>query len=138
MTQQTLICFDYGTKRIGVAVGQTLTRTATPLETVFVKNNKPDWDRITQLINEWQPQGLVVGDPLNMNNSRQPVTEAADRFCRQLQGRFNLPVYRADERLSSREAETRHNEKEKLDEVAAQVILESWLEQQWQQGQEKR
>lgn len=124
---QTLICFDYGTKRIGVAVGQTLTHTATPLETVTVKNNTPDWDRISQLIKQWSPQALVVGNPLSMDDSRQEMTDAADKFSRQLSGRYKLPVFRADERLSSYEAQQRLKSSYELDPMAAQIILESWL-----------
>ncbi len=62
----TLLCFDFGTKRIGVAVGQSITQTASPLKTVRNKNNKPDWNDIEQLIKEWQPDALIVGVPLNM------------------------------------------------------------------------
>ncbi|MEX2354007.1 MAG: Holliday junction resolvase RuvX, partial [Gammaproteobacteria bacterium] len=88
----TLICFDYGKKRIGVAVGQTLTGTATPLETVPVKNKVPDWDRITRIIDEWRPAALVVGRPLNMDGSGQSMTSASNRFVRQLNERFDYPV----------------------------------------------
>ena len=123
----TLLGFDFGTKRIGVAVGQTLTGTATPLEIVTVRNNRPDWNRIGALIGEWQPQALLVGDPLNMDGSRQALSKAADAFARKLHGRYRLPVLRADERLTSVEAETRQPADQPRDHVAAQVILESWL-----------
>ena len=125
--KQVLLCFDYGEKRIGVAVGQTLTGTATPLETVPVKNNKPDWERIAELIKQWSPDALVVGDPLHMDGSRQDMTEAADRFSRQLAGRYKLDVHRADERLTSHEAKQRLKDTRNLDPVAAQIMLESWL-----------
>lgn len=127
MTGQGLICFDYGEKRIGVAIGQSLTGTATPLETIPVRNGRPDWRRIAMLIERWRPAALIVGHPLNMDGSRQPVTDAADRFARQLTGRFGLPVHRADERLSTFEARDRSGRSTELDAVAAQVILESWL-----------
>ena len=130
MSGATYICFDYGEKRIGVAVGQTVTGTATPLETIRVINNKPDWEKITAIIRQWQPQGLIVGLPLGMDDSRQPVTEAADKFARQLNGRYQLPVYRADERLTTFEARDRTRRNTDLDPVAAQVILESWLREQ--------
>ena len=122
-----MLGFDFGTKRIGVAVGQTLTGTATPLEIVTVRNNRPDWNRIGALIGEWQPQALLVGDPLNMDGSRQALSKAADAFARKLHGRYRLPVLRADERLTSVEAETRQPADQPRDHVAAQVILESWL-----------
>ena len=127
MRPATLLCFDFGTKRIGVAVGQTLTDTATPLEIVPVRNNRPDWGRIGTLVAAWQPQALVVGNPLNMDGSRQPLSVRADAFARKLHGRYRLPVLRADERLSSVEAGTRARAGRPRDHVAAQVILEGWL-----------
>ncbi len=123
----TLLCFDFGTKRIGAAVGQTLTDTATPLEIIPVRNNRPDWDRIGALIAEWQPQALVVGNPLNIDGSRHPITDRADAFARKLHGRYRLPVKRADERLSTVEARSRQQNGDAVDHVAAQVILEGWL-----------
>ena len=127
MSHETLICFDYGEKRIGVAVGQTLTATATPLETIHVHNSKPDWDRIAALLHQWRPAALVVGQPLNMDGSRQLLTELAERFARQLEQRYRLPVHLADERLTTYEAKERLRDINNLDPVAAQVILESWL-----------
>lgn len=127
MRHETLICFDFGEKNIGVAVGQTITATATPLETVHVRNSKPDWNRITKLIGQWRPTALVVGLPLNMDGTRQPMTDLADEFARQLEIRYHLPVHRADERLSTIEAKHRLRDIENLDPVAAQIILESWL-----------
>jgi putative Holliday junction resolvase len=123
----TLIGFDYGKKRIGVAVGQTLTRTATPLGTVPVTNGIPDWDRISKIIQEWRPAALVVGLPLNMDGTSQAMTRESNRFVRQLSERYQYPVYRADERLSSYEAKSRLQDTRNLDPVAAQAILETWL-----------
>jgi putative Holliday junction resolvase len=123
----TLLGFDYGEVRIGVAVGQTLTGTATPLETITVSNGKPDWARIDQIIAEWQPRALVVGDPLNMNGTPQHMTVAATAFADTLARRYKLPVYRADERLSSWEAKERLKDTRNLDPIAAQAILETWL-----------
>ena len=133
MKNETLLCFDVGEKRIGTAVGQTVTGTATPLETIAVKNNKPDWDRISQLIQQWQPDKLVVGYPLQMDDNRQPMTERSERFVRQLDGRYHLPVETIDERLSSYEARQRIKSTRNVDPVAAQVILETWLENQTQE-----
>ena len=127
MSEQTYICFDYGEKRIGVAVGQTLTGTATPLETIRVINGKPDWEKITGLIRQWQPEALVVGLPVHMDDSRQAITDSAEKFSRQLEGRYLLRVFRAEERLSTYEARDRLKRNRDLDPVAAQVILESWL-----------
>lgn len=126
---KTLICFDYGNKRIGVAVGQTLTGTATPVGTVPVNKGVPDWDLITRHINEWNPDALVVGKPLNMDGSGQPITSASNQFASELDSRFNQPIYRTDERLSSYEAKSRLRDSYNLDPVAAQVILETWLDE---------
>lgn len=130
MTTETFICFDYGEKRIGVAVGQSLTETATPLETISVIRNTPEWPRVSKLINEWQPSALVVGLPLTMDDSNQPLTDSAQRFARQLEGRYHLPVHMADERLTTWEAKQRTSSDNDLDPVAAQVILEGWLREQ--------
>lgn len=127
MKINTLLCFDYGSKRIGVAVGQTLTRTASPLEIIPVHRNKPDWSLIERLINHWQPDALLVGHPLCMNGAAQDMTRLAERFSRQLEGRFHLPVLAVDERLSTYEAGRRTGQMRQVDAVAAQVILETWL-----------
>ncbi len=128
MTQEvTLICFDFGKKRIGVAVGQTLTGTASPLCTISTSRGQPDWNAITDIINAWQPSALVVGKPLNMDGTGQKMTTAANRFAKDLEERHKLPVFLADERLSSYEARWRKNSDIDLDPVAAQAILETWL-----------
>lgn len=129
MKKETLLCFDLGQKRIGIAVGQTVTGTATPLETVTVKDNKPDWTRIAQLIAEWQPDRLIVGYPLQMDDGRQPMTVMSERFVRQLDGRYHLPVDIIDERLSSYEARQRIKSTRNVDPVAAQAILETWFDE---------
>ena len=100
----TVLAFDYGDQYIGVAVGQTLTASAQALAVLHSRDGIPDWARIQHLLAEWQPCALVVGLPLTMDGHEQPVTQKAKRFGRQLEGRYNLPVYFADERLSSREA----------------------------------
>lgn len=129
----TVLGFDFGSKRIGVAVGNELTRTASPLEIVANHGGRPDWPRIGRLIEEWQPARLVVGMPLNMDNSEQEMSLAASRFSRQLTGRYQLPVVMVDERLSSREASSRlvdvnpRHSQSGLDPVAAQIILETWF-----------
>nr|VFK36712.1 MAG: putative holliday junction resolvase [Candidatus Kentron sp. SD]VFK40268.1 MAG: putative holliday junction resolvase [Candidatus Kentron sp. SD] len=130
----TLLGFDPGSKQIGVAVGQTLTETANPLRTVLVRRNAPDWKVIDQLVRAWEPDGLVVGLPLNMDGTEQAMTITAQRFRDQLAHRYRLPVYLADERLSTREARDRLVREGKLhhtedDPIAAQIILETWLSQ---------
>ncbi len=130
MTDKTLLGFDFGEKRIGVAVGQTVTRSANPLEILSSRQNRPDWLRIGQLIQQWQPSALIVGHPLTMQQQRQAMTDRCERFARQLNGRFQLPVHLVDERLSSHEAEQRLQRDDNIDAVAAQVILETWFSQQ--------
>lgn len=130
--EQTLLAFDYGKKKIGVAVGQTLTRTSTPLTTINAKRKVPDWNAINSLINQWKPDAFVVGLPLNMDGTEQEITIHAKRFANQLQGRYGIPVHTSDERLSTREAYDRliqHGLATTPDSIAAQIILEDWLRQ---------
>jgi len=140
MTQspvQTALGFDFGLKRIGAAVGQSLTRSASPLGVVAMRGGEPDWEAIAGLIREWQPGALVVGLPYNMDLSEQDMTHKARHFAAQLAERFPLPVHTVDERLSSREAEAALKEqrqqgrrritREDIDGAAACVILESWF-----------
>jgi len=131
VTARTFLGFDYGLKRIGVAVGQELTGTASALTTVAARDGKPDWPVISRLFEEWQPDAVVVGLPLNMDGSDHELSRRARRFGNQLHGRYNLPAYFIDERLSSLQAEAllrgRSHRKEDIDKLAAQVILETWL-----------
>lgn len=132
MRPRTLLGFDFGTQRIGVAVGQELTRTATPLVTLNNRDGGPDWPAISRLIEEWQPEALVVGVPLNAEGGETESSRLARRFGNRLTGRYNLPVYTADERLSSSAAEELLSaqgryQKSDIDKVAAQLILQGWL-----------
>ncbi|MDM8568724.1 Holliday junction resolvase RuvX [Thiotrichales bacterium HSG1] len=122
-----LMGFDYGSKRIGVAIGQTITATASPLTIVAVKNKQIDWAKINSLVQEWQPNELIVGLPSHDDGSDNIITIAVQRFCRQLHGRYHLPVHTIDERLSSFAAAERVSGSEPLDAVAAQIILETWF-----------
>lgn len=127
--------FDYGTERIGVAVGQTLTCTASPLVTLEAHGRDPDWSAIDRLVQEWRPVALVIGIPRNMDGSDSDMTARASRFLRQLRGRHGLPVYGVDERLTTFDAEQRLAEaglprdrgRGEIDRVAAQLILETWF-----------
>ncbi len=127
MSEQTLLGFDFGEWKIGVAVGQTRTATATALHILKSHNKKPDWESISTLIQEWQPDALVVGVPLTLYGEEQFMTIAAKRFARQLHGRYKLPVHEAEERLSTREAQNELGTDKNVDAVAAQIILEDWL-----------
>ena len=130
--------FDVGSKRIGVAVGNTLTGTARAIAVVDVRDDGPDWVMLARLIAEWRPQRLIVGEPLTLDGQSQPATRAARRFAHQARERFALPAILVDERSSSREADSRFAEQRRrgqarrseasaLDAVAAQIILERWL-----------
>jgi len=130
-SHQTFLGFDFGEKRIGIAVGQQVTRSATALTTVHARNDKPDWDTIARLIEEWKPDALVVGIPYHMDGSEQEMTRRAQRFCRQLAGRFQLPVFEAEERLSSYIVEqdaADTGKAQEIDPLAARVILQDWLQ----------
>lgn len=137
-TARTLLGFDYGKKRIGVAVGQALTATATPAETLRSHGDQPDWTGIARLIETWRPHALIVGLPLNMDGTEHELTEAARQFGRELEQRYGLPVHWIDERLTSIEAshilagaaKNARRRKTDIDKVAAQLILETWLAQQ--------
>jgi putative Holliday junction resolvase len=131
----TLLGFDFGMKRIGVAVGQTVTQSANPLGMVNAKQGMPDWVALTKFVKTWHPDALVVGIPLNMDGTEQPLTAAAQLFVERLKERFQLPVYGMDERLTSVEAKARlfseggykALQKTSVDSVAAQLILQNWL-----------
>ncbi len=125
-----------GRKRIGVAVGQSFTGSASPLTQINVDAAAQYWEKIAELIREWKPIGLVVGHPLSMDDGVSSSTKLATRFAKQLEQRFGLPVHLVDERLSTREAIERltaqgkkRYTKEQLNSTAAQVILETFLNQ---------
>jgi putative Holliday junction resolvase len=124
----TALGFDYGERRIGVAVGQSLTGTAQALVTLQVRNGQIDWPAISQLIAEWRPQQLVLGLPTHDDGQPHTNADAIARFARRLHGRFQLPVAFVDERLSSYAAsEDPDTRRVGLDAVAARLILETWL-----------
>ncbi len=124
----TLLGFDFGMRRIGVAVGQMITRTANPVAVLNARDGVPNWEHVQELIDTWNIDAIVVGIPLNMDGSKQPVTFAAQRFANKLSSRYGLPVYTVDERLTTVEAK-RHQQTE-LDSYAAKLILEQWLREQ--------
>ena len=135
MSIHLVLGFDFGEKRIGVASGQSITCSSNPITTLTSLNNKPDWTAIQLLISEWKPDALIVGLPFHLDGSKSEMTERAEKFSRQLEGRFHLPVYTHNEALSSFEAEQflqskkkQHN-KQDIDKIAAAIIVQSWLEQ---------
>jgi len=136
----TVLAFDYGLRRIGVAVGNVLTATAEPLGTVRAERGTPDWEAIAAHVNAWQPGIAVVGVPCNMDGSPGELTRPAEEFAAGLAARFGLEVVTVDERLSSREAEdalrqrrragtlARRVRREDVDMEAARVLLRQWLD----------
>lgn len=133
---QTLLGFDFGLKHIGVAVGQTLTRTAQALTSLKARQGIPDWILLDKLIATWRPAALVVGIPYNMDGSAQPLTQDAVRFADTLAARYHLTVHHMDERLSTVEARAqlfaaggyKALSKQAIDQRSAQLILQSWME----------
>lgn len=138
MANNTLIGFDFGERRIGLAVGDAETGLCSPLNTLHSKDGSIDWLAIGKLLDEWRPAALVVGVPRHMDGSDSEMTSRASRFGRQLHGRFMLPVHEADERTTSRQAEDimrdnrckgrRRSSKGDTDKIAATLILQHWLE----------
>lgn len=132
----TVLAFDFGEKRIGVAVGETVPKAAHPLTTITAEENEIKFTHIGQLIAEWRPSLLVVGLPTHMDGTPHDMTQLAKKFAQRLEGRFNLPVLMSDERLSSAEAAqslrevgvTGNKQKAMIDAVAAQSILQSYFD----------
>lgn len=132
----TVLAFDFGEKRIGVATGETLLGSAHPLTVIHAESNDDRFAAIGKLIDEWQPERLVVGLPTHADGTPHEMTRLASKFGERLVRRFNLPVSYADERLTSLDAEARLREtgrnsksaKPLLDAVAAQLILQTWFE----------
>lgn len=128
--------FDFGYKRIGVAVGQALTKSASPLNTILAKAGVPNWSEIAGLIKKWRPTGLIVGLPTRIDGQEQYTTQAARDFAQSLSERFELPTYLVDERLTTVAARTelytqggyRKIIQTQVDSIAACIILEQWLQ----------
>jgi putative Holliday junction resolvase len=131
MAGGTLIGFDFGPRKIGVAIGQSITATAAPLTTLRSRDDRPDWPGIEALIREWQPDAAVVGLPYNMDDTETAIAPLARRFARQIQGRFGLPVHLVDERLTTLAARQilgrKAASREVVDAMAAKLLLETWL-----------
>jgi putative holliday junction resolvase len=133
----TVLAFDFGMRRIGVALGNTLTRTAHPLTTIAGPAGSPRLDTIAALIDEWQPAQLVVGLPLHTDGTPHAMTTHARRFAHELEARFDRPVALVDERWTSQVAEQALREagrggragRTRRDETAAQIILQAWFDE---------
>ena len=133
---RSLMGFDFGTRSIGIATGQEVTGTASPLTSLKANEGIPDWVQLEKLLKEWQPDLLIVGLPLNMDGTEQEMTVRARKFGQRLHGRFGFHVEFKDERLTTTDAKARLFEqggykalgKSRVDAVSAQLILESWME----------
>ena len=128
------MAFDFGTKNIGIAIGQEITKTASTFYSIHANDGIPDWAELDMLVKEWNPNLFVVGDPLNMDGTRSKIQDSSDKFSTALNKRYDIGLERTDERLSSREA------KERLENIqmgikdsrnkhciSAQIILEDWF-----------
>ena len=132
----TALAFDFGTKSIGCAVGQSITGTAQALPAFKAQDGTPNWDAIEKCLKEWKPDVVVVGLPLNMDGTEQELTLRARKFANRLQGRFGVNVQLQDERLTTTEARSeifdrggfRALKKGKVDGISACLILESWFD----------
>lgn len=133
---KTVLSFDFGLKSIGVAVGQTITGTASPLNAIKAQDGIPDWRIIESIYEEWMPNLCIVGLPLNMDGTEQPISDRARTFANRLNGRFKKPVELWDERLTTVDAKAelfalggfKKLDKGKVDSVSAVLILQSWFE----------
>ena len=126
--------FDYGTEKIGIAIGQSISSTAEPLTIIRAKDGIPNWSQITSLIESWRPNFFVVGLPYNLDGSDSKLLQRALKFAQRLNGRFNIPTFGIDERLSSKAAtekfktgNPKNSVRNEIDDVAAQIILETWF-----------
>ncbi len=134
-----MIGFDFGKKYIGVAVGQELTGTASPLGSVKANDGIPHWQNLAKFINEWQPDFIVIGLPLNMDGTEQQLTLDAKKFGKRVQGRFGIQVKFQDERLTTADAKEqlfarggyKNLSKDNIDAESAKLIIESYFEQQY-------
>jgi putative pre-16S rRNA nuclease len=135
---ESVLAFDFGLRQIGVATGNTLLGTTQALPILPAREGIPVWQQLEQVIREWAPDLVVVGDPINMDGSDSELAQRARKFARRLEGRFGLKVVLVDERLSSFAAKQEQRElghkgdfkKQPIDSQAAQIILETWLAEQ--------
>ncbi|MFT5704747.1 MAG: putative Holliday junction resolvase [Shewanella sp.] len=139
MSSQTVLGFDFGTKSIGIAIGQSLTGSANPLQSIKAVDGIPKWEEIGLLIEEWKPDLVVVGLPLNMDGSEQEMTQRAKKFANRINGRFGVKIATQDERLTTADAKARLFEmggykaltKGQVDAMSAVLIIESYFENQY-------
>jgi putative Holliday junction resolvase len=132
---RTVMAFDFGLRQIGVATGNCLLETTQSLAILQARDGIPDWQKVADIVAQWQPDLLVVGEPLNMDGSASELSARAGKFARRLEGRLGLPVVLVDERLSSFEAKQQSREaghrgdykRHPVDSLAAELILRTWF-----------
>ena len=128
------MAFDFGTKNIGIAIGQEITKTASTFYSIHANDGLPDWVELDMIVKEWNPKLFVVGDPLNMDGTRSKIQDSSDKFSTALNKRYDIDIEKTDERLSSREAKERLenikmgiNDSRNKHSISAQIILEDWF-----------
>ena len=124
-----IIAFDYGEKKIGVAVGQTSTNTSSPLKVIFNNHGKVNWDEINLLLNEWNPDLIILGKPLNMDGTESEVMKKVDKFYNNLMKIYKARYEYVDERLTTFEAKEilKDNKAELVDANAAKILIDNWF-----------
>ena len=124
-----IVAFDFGTKKIGIAVGQTQTMTSSPLDIVFSKNNKINWDGIMTILEEWKPGLILVGKPLNMDGTDSDIMQKVDIFYKKLEKLTKVKCEYVDERLTSFEARQNLGElkTDLIDAHAAKILIDNWF-----------
>ena len=125
-----IIAFDYGEKKIGVAVGQTSTNTSSPLQIIFNKDNKTNWISISSLLDEWKPDLILLGKPLNMDGSESEIMKKVDKFYKQLKSIYDADIEFVDERLTTFEAREilKDEKQDNVDAHAAKILIDNWLD----------
>ena len=128
------MAFDFGTKNIGIAIGQEITETASTFYSIHANDGLPDWVELDMIVKEWNPDLFVVGDPLNMDGTRSKIQDSSDKFSTALCKRYDINIEKTDERLSSREAKERLEniqmgikDSRNKHSISAQIILEDWF-----------
>ena len=125
-----IIAFDYGEKKIGVAVGQTSTNTSSPLQIIFNKDNQTNWNSISSLLDEWKPGLILLGKPLNMDGSDSKIMEKVDKFYKELKSIYDADIEFVDERLTTFEARQilKDKKQDNVDAHAAKILIDNWFD----------
>ena len=121
-----ILAIDFGLKKVGLAIGNTLTKTSMPISTIFYKSKQELFNLLEKHVTEWKPEFIIIGNPLNMDQTESEMSKLAEKFSTQFSKKFNLAVELVDERLSSFEAKEFIKD-DNLDAMAAKLILDSWM-----------